>query len=383
MSVKQGRAGLTRRDFLRATAHLTGATLATAGLAACGSGSGDEKDGVKQVSFILDWIPKGQTAPFYIALEKGYWAKRGLAVQLQRGFGSGDTAVRIGRGEAQFGWAGVSAVMDAIAKGMPLREVAATTTTHPSAIFARKDVPLKTAQDLVGLTGADNATGENNAVMRAYCAKNDIAYDKDISWRFIKDAGIAQVVGGQSDMIIDWITNLPEWWLQKPPVEPNTLWIAKDLGIYGNGIITTEEVMEDDPDLARNFLGGALEGYQYTIENGAKGQQEAIKALFKYNPEIAAQPSAKELHLANLQLYLSLMLVKETGDHGIGYFVPEKVDRTLAFINEHLLDKPLKRDDAFGLDMVEDGEFKVDIEKGRAALQTVAGRKNPLLSQLT
>ncbi len=94
--------------------------------AACGSddepvASGSDTD---QVFFILDWIPKGQTSPFYLALDKGFWAKRGLAVQITRGYGSGDTSTRIGLGEGDFGFAGVGAVMRTISAGLPLVEIA-------------------------------------------------------------------------------------------------------------------------------------------------------------------------------------------------------------------------------------------------------------------
>ena len=91
--------------------------------AACGSDdsssdteAGGEEAGVDQVFFILDWIPKGQTSPFYLALDKGCWADRNIAVQITRGFGSGDTSTRIGLGEGDFGFAGVGAVMRTISR---------------------------------------------------------------------------------------------------------------------------------------------------------------------------------------------------------------------------------------------------------------------------
>lgn len=382
--------GWSRRDFVR-LASLAGLGAAgLGGLAACGDNGNQQSatrgqttggSGLKQVSVILDWIPKGQTSPFFLALDKGFWADRGLAVQLQRGYGSGDTAVRVGRGEAAYGWAGVSAVMNAVSKGLPLVEVAATAHNHPTAVYAKPGLKLNNAEDLKGLTGADNATGENNAVVRAYFAANGLNYEEAVKWIYTKDAGLPQVVGGQADFVMDWITNLPEWWLAEPPIEPATLKIGRELGIYGNGIIANRDAAQQDPEALRQIVGGVLEGYQYVLDNGEKAQEESIEALFKYNPEVAEQPGAEEFHSGNLKLFLALMLDDDTAESGIGYFVPEKVDKTLDFINEYLIEEPLERDQAFDLGVVEKGEFAIkDVEAARESVRQVLNHDNPLLS---
>jgi NitT/TauT family transport system substrate-binding protein len=395
-SMHENQSQWSRRRFLGA-ASLAGLGAAALGITGCGTAdeagsgggasasgtaagtSGGSGGGVKQVTCLLDWIPKGQTSPFFLALDKGMWADRGLAVQLQRGYGSGDTAVRIGRGEAAYGWAGVSAVMDAIAKGLPLREVAATAHVHPTAVYGKPGLKLEGPDDLKGLRGADNATGENHAVAQAYCSANGLDYEKDINWLYTKDAGVAQIVGDQADFVMDWITNLPEWWLLDPPVEPPTLRIGEALGIYGNGIIANAEAADKDPDALKAFVDGALEGYKYVIDNGEKGQQEAIDALFKYNPEVKAQPNAEKFHLGNLQLFLALMLNQETAETGIGCFDQTKTEKTVKFINDYLLESPIKLEDAFDMSLVSKGDFPVKPDEARKSIEKVLGRDNPLL----
>jgi NitT/TauT family transport system substrate-binding protein len=387
-AMNQNSSGWSRRDVLR-MASIAGAGFAGIGsLSACGDDSGTQASnkgtgggGVKQVSVILDWIPKGQTSPFFLALDKGFWADRGLAVQLQRGYGSGDTAVRVGRGEAAYGWAGVSAVMSAIAKGLPLIEVAATAHNHPTAVYAKPGTRLESAQDLTGLRGADNATGENNAIARAYLAANGMDYGKAVKWIYADDAGLPQVVGGQADFVMDWISNLPEWWLAEPPIEPSTLQIGRELGVYGNGIIANAEAAKKDPEALQALVAGVLQGYQYVLENGEKAQEESIAALFKYNPEVAEQPGAKDFHSANLKLFLALMLDDDTAQTGIGYFVPEKTEKSLGFINEYLLKEPIELKKAFDLDVVKKGAFPIkDMDAARASVSKVLGHDNPLMS---
>ena len=356
--------------------------------AACGSDdsssdttTGAGGDQVDQVFFILDWVPKGQTSPFYLALDKGFWAKRGLAVQITRGFGSGDTSARIGLGEGDFGFAGVGAVMRTIAEGLPLVEIAAIASTAPTAVYA--DPAAGVAGDdpstLVGLRGAVDAGDENDQLFKAFSGSVGISYD-EIDWQYVDGAGIGSIASGQADFVMDWITNLPEWWLADPPIEPDTYWVGRAVDIYGNGLITRPELLESDRDLVTRFVEGALEGYQYVLEGGVSAHNESIDALFKYNPELEEQPNAREFHLGNLELFLTLMLTEDVRDDGIGYFDPEKKQRSLDFINEYLLDSPLTLDQAFISDLIIDkGDVKIaDFDAARSSLETVLGRPNPL-----
>jgi NitT/TauT family transport system substrate-binding protein len=365
------------------------ALLLALALVAAACGSDDEGDAtggeVDQVFFILDWIPKGQTSPFYLALDKGFWAERGLAVQITRGYGSGDTSTRIGLGEGDFGFAGVGAVMRTIAEGLPLVEIAAIASTAPTSVYADPAAGVSGAdpQTLVGLRGAVDAGDENDQLFKAFAGSVGINYD-DIDWQYVDGAGIGSIATGQADFVMDWITNLPEWWLADPPIEPDSYWIGRAVDIYGNGLITRPELLESDRDLVERFVEGAIAGYEYVIEGGQAAHNEAIDALFKFNPELKEQPNAREFHLGNLQLFLSLMLTEDVRDDGIGYFDPDKKQRSLDFINQFLLapagSDPLDLNEAFIEDLIiNQGDVEIDdFDGARAQLETVLGRPNPL-----
>lgn len=353
-------------------------------VAACADTSGDdaaEEGGVDQVFFILDWVPKGQTSPFYVALDKGFWAERNIAVQITRGYGSGDTSARIGLGEGDFGFAGVGAVMRTISEGLPLVEIAAIASTAPTAVYAAPGAGVSgdDPSSLVGLRGAVDAGDENDQLFKAFAGSVGISYD-DIDWQYVDGAGIGSIATGQADFVMDWITNLPEWWLADPPIEPDTYWVGRAVDIYGNGLITRPEMLESNRDLVTRFIEGALAGYEYVIEGGVSAHNESIDALFKYNPELKEQPNAREFHLGNLQLFLTLMLTEDVRDDGIGYFDPDKKQRSLDFINDFLLDAPLTLDQAFISDLIIDsGDVPIDdFDAAREALATVLGRSNPL-----
>ncbi|MFM7305300.1 MAG: ABC transporter substrate-binding protein [Alphaproteobacteria bacterium] len=55
------------------------------------------------VRFSLDWAFQGPQAAFLLALERGYFRREGLAVTMDRGFGSGDVPVKIAGGSYDVG----------------------------------------------------------------------------------------------------------------------------------------------------------------------------------------------------------------------------------------------------------------------------------------
>ena len=332
-----------------------------------------------QVFFILDWVPKGQTAPFFVALDKGFWAERGLAVQMTRGYGSGDTSDRIGIGEGDYGFASAGVVMNKISQGLPLQEIGSIAGYDPVAAYIDPAAGVTSPEDMIGLKGAVDAGDGNDNTFRAWAPSVGIAYD-DIDWQYTDGANITSIASGQAHFVMDWITNLPEWWLADPPIVPDTQWVGFDIGGYGSGLIAQPDTVKNEPETTKAFVEGVMEGFKYVIEGGTAAHQEAIDILFKYNPEIAEQPNAAEFHLGNLQLFLTLMLSDEVREDGLGYYGDAKVATTVDFMNKFLIEGPdVTAAQAFGT-TVEKGQFKIaDFDGALDSLSTVLGRPNPLL----
>ena len=51
-------------------------------------------DAADKVLMSLNWIPGGNHVGFYLAKEQGFYTAEGLDVEIQRGYGSGDTVKR-------------------------------------------------------------------------------------------------------------------------------------------------------------------------------------------------------------------------------------------------------------------------------------------------
>src|SRR5256885_6888406 len=70
------------------------------------------------------WKLKGEYAPLYVALEKGYYKAEGLDVQLAEGNGAQNVLKALAAGNENFGYGPAVAAAQAVSQGLPVQGVA-------------------------------------------------------------------------------------------------------------------------------------------------------------------------------------------------------------------------------------------------------------------
>src|ERR1700742_3645347 len=104
------------------------------------------------IKFTLDWVFQGPTAPFLVALEKGYYKAEGLDVTMDPGQGSGGAVQRVATGAYQIGSADVNSTIEYNAKN-PGKEVMCVFMAYdfaPFGVYGLKKSGIKTPKDLEG-----------------------------------------------------------------------------------------------------------------------------------------------------------------------------------------------------------------------------------------
>ena len=106
-------------------------------------------------------IPTSSFAPLYIAIEKGYFEEYGLKVETQIMQNAAAIAPSVLNGQLQIGTAAASPFIAALAKGLPLKAVAnsssnSTDGSDETALMVGKDSSVSRPKDLEGKTVAVN-----------------------------------------------------------------------------------------------------------------------------------------------------------------------------------------------------------------------------------
>ncbi|MEF7616615.1 ABC transporter substrate-binding protein [Aquincola sp. MAHUQ-54] len=107
-----------------------------------------------KLRFALDWVMQGPQAPFLVPHENGCYEKAGLDVVTDRGFGSGDTVIKVAAGTYDVGFADINAMIEYNAKqSKPEERLISFFMIYDGAalsIITRKDVGVAKPADLVG-----------------------------------------------------------------------------------------------------------------------------------------------------------------------------------------------------------------------------------------
>jgi NitT/TauT family transport system substrate-binding protein len=86
------------------------------------------------VTVQLDWVVRGDHAPFFVARDKGFFHDAGIDVSaIQKGSGSVDALRLVANGNAQFGFADLPTLLVARGQGLPVVALVAVNQESPQA----------------------------------------------------------------------------------------------------------------------------------------------------------------------------------------------------------------------------------------------------------
>src|SRR6266699_840068 len=193
-----------REEWETKTMHGSGKICLLLMLAAlCAGALGPrEAHAADKVTFVTDFGYNGRHAYYFVALEKGYYVRQNLDVQIVRGQGSADAVKQVAAGTAQIGFADTAAVI--LGRGndqIPTKLVAIVYAKPPHAIYVLKESGIAKPKDLEGKKLADTAFSAVPKLFDAYAKAANIDASK-VTWLVAtSDALPGMLTTGRADGI--------------------------------------------------------------------------------------------------------------------------------------------------------------------------------------
>ena len=224
----------------------------------------------------MGYIPDPQYAPFYVAVDKGYFAEEGLELEFDYSFETDGMAL-VGANEVPFAIVGGDQVILARAQDLPVVYVMEWFQKYPIAIVSREEAGIETPQDMIGRTvGLPGFFGTSYVGYVGLLSANDITQDQVQA----TDVGFTQIealLSDQAEAVVVFANNEPIQ-LENMGESINTLQVADYIDLVHNGIITNEETIANNPELVQSFVRALLRGLADTLAD----PDEAYEISKKY-----------------------------------------------------------------------------------------------------
>lgn len=249
--------------------------------------------------FALDWKFEGPAAPYFVALDKGYFAAEGLSVEISEGAGSLDAIPKVATGAFPVGFADINSLMKFLDQnpGAPVTAVMMVYDKPPFAMVGRKSLGVSAPGDISGkVLGAPPPDGAW-AQFPIFAAANGI----DMSTVTVEPVGfpvrepmlaegkVAAVTGFSFSSTLNLIR------LGVPADDISVILMADHgVALYGNAVIVNTDFAKANPEAVTGFLRAVGKGWKDTVADPAA----AIESLMQRNPAADAELETMRLQMA-------------------------------------------------------------------------------------
>lgn len=281
------------------------------------------------VRFQTDWIPSGEHAMYYGGWSKGIFEKHGIDVTISRGYGSGDTVTKLAGGAFEFGVADIGAVLAARSRvGVPVQTIHMLYTHSPHSLFVLESSGIDAFKGLegkrIGIT-----PGNSHKLYFPKVAERAGTDASKIVWVNTDGAAMAPLlIQGQLDAAPFY--SIHHYYQNKAAAEVGEsirVLPFEEVGftIYAASIVTTDEMIEENPDLVGRFLAAIQETFTWAKAN----PEEACALHVERVPEVALDDC-----MGSLQATLGFVFNEHSEATGFGRTDPERLAFTWQVVAE-------------------------------------------------
>jgi len=218
-----------------------------------------------EVTLRLKWLHQAQFAGFYTAEQKGFYENNGIDITINPGGIDFPAVQMVASGGEQFGVTGGDQIILARDKGVPIVAIAVIYRESPFVLFALEESGITEPNDFIGKNVGVKLGGNEELTYRAMMmgagVDTSLVNEKPVKF------DISPLLSGQIDVWPGYAINEPVTAEEKGfPV--NIIW-PSDYGVslYADTIFTTEDMINNNPDLVKRFLSATMQGWNYAYDN--------------------------------------------------------------------------------------------------------------------
>lgn len=253
-----------------------GASKKAAKTAEAASSQAATQPTIDHIRLPMGYIPDVQFAPFYVAVEKGYFRQAGIELQFDYSYET-DGVKLVGANNLQFAVVSGEQVLLARAQGLPVVYVMAWWQNYPVAVASKTEQGIQKPADLKGKKiGTPVLFGASYIGLRALLNAGGLK-ESQVTLDTIGYNQVEALQAGQEQAVVVYVNNEPIQ-LEARGIPLNILRVSDYVQLASNGLITNDKTAAENPDLVRRMVGAISQGIADTIAN----PDEAYEISKKY-----------------------------------------------------------------------------------------------------
>ena len=254
---------------------------------------------LERIRLPMGFIPNVQYAPFYMALENGYFAENEIDIEFDYSYET-DGVTLVGAEDLQFALVSGEQVLLARAQGLPVVYVYGWWQDYPVGIAAKVSEKILSPDDLAGKRiGLPGLFGANYIGLRALLNEAGLNED-DVILDSIGFNQVEALATDQEQAVVIYTNNEPVQ-LAALGYEIDLVRVADYLQLASNGLITNEATIADNPDLVRRMTQAITRGLVDVLSD----PDQAFEVSKKYveNLDQADQDIQREVLDASIEFW--------------------------------------------------------------------------------
>lgn len=247
-----------------------------------------------KVTILLDWFVNPDHAPLIVAKEKGFFAARGLDVELVAPADPNDPPKLVAAKRADLAVSYQPQLHVQVAEGLPLKRVGTLVATPLNSLVVLADGPVKTLADLKGRKVGYSVGGFEDALLATMLDQAGLSAD-DVTMVNVNFSLSPSLVSGQVDAVIGAFRNFE---LNQMDIEghPGRAFYVEEHGIpaYDELILVAHPDRADDPKI-RAVVDALEEGVQYLVNHPDESWKMFVAAYPELDDELNRRAFADTL----------------------------------------------------------------------------------------
>ena len=291
------------------------------------------------VDLQLDWIPGGNHAPIYYALDQGWYKAAGIELTVETGKGSSVSVQAVGLGKSPIGLADLGTALIGIGQGAKLVAVMAMYENSPYTVYWLKSSGIASVKDLAGRTLGNPPGDAARAMWPAIAKVAGLAPD---AVHFVNIAPQAKLSALKSHAVDSMTDNYNGHDLKIRELGADLGYQAfRDLGLnpHGHSFIVNADFLAAHRDVVAAFVRVTQKAFAACTADG----KPCVDALLRANSGLSFDE-----HLDQWKRTMELMRDDYAHTTALGGFDPERMKQDYALIETYFkIEKPFEIGQAY------------------------------------